>query len=173
MAFTFEKDEQLIRVVRRHWLVLLWRLLPIVFLALFVELIKTVLALLPTTLSSFTLAIPAELLSAAILLFYLFLWMAAFFVFTDFYLDVWYITSKRIVSVEQIGFFYRDIKSFRVERIQDTQTVVFGFIHTIFGIGDVHVETAGEEHEIVMETVAQPRKVREIIMQVAKTHQDV
>jgi len=95
----------------------------------------------------------------------LIIWMRAIGIWTDYYLDVWMVTSKRIVDLEQKGLFHRKSSVFRIERIQDVTVEVNGIIATLLNFGDIHVQTAGEAQEFVMKGIARPKYVREIILE--------
>jgi len=86
-----------------------------------------------------------------------------FIEWTTYYLDVWHITNKRIIDVEQIGIFHRDTKSLRFERIQDITVEVKGIIATFLNFGDVHVQTAGATREIIIYQVRKPYKLKKMI----------
>lgn len=93
----------------------------------------------------------------------LIVWAKFFGVWTDHYLDAWFITSKRIIDVEQKGLFSRGISTTRIERIQDVTVEVRGVFATLFNIGDIHVQTAGEAREFVIRGVGKPKEVKKII----------
>ena len=166
--FNLGTSEKHIKTVRRHWLVFLFGLLPFAFTAYITLLLQNALVAgqvwTPFGNVSFTTFPEAYVYSGAALLF-LTLWLAAMHFVTDFYLDTWIVSNERIIGVTQKGFFSREINSFRIERIQDVQTDVHGFFPTIFGIGDVHVETAGHTHDLIMRTVGNPQGLRDIIME--------
>jgi uncharacterized membrane protein YdbT with pleckstrin-like domain len=82
---------------------------------------------------------------------------------TDYYLDVWIVTNRRVIDVEQRGLFSREIATMQLSKIQDITTEVKGFLPTLIGFGDVHVQTAGLEREFVIRGVPHPHKTREMI----------
>ena len=78
-------------------------------------------------------------------IYYLFTILFFFHSFVDFYLDVWIITNKRIINIEQMGLFARIISEQKLSRVQDVTSEVKGILETIFGFGHVFIQTAGEE----------------------------
>lgn len=83
---------------------------------------------------------------------------------TNFYLDVWYVTQKRIIDVEQKGIFHREISNLRFDKIQDISIEVTGFIATMLNFGDIHVQTAAEDSsDFFMKDARNPERVRKII----------
>lgn len=154
----------MIQVVRRHW-----------FLFLFDVILLFGVAILPPVLVSFIpptfeASLPVGVAWGDIgfflyCLWLLFLWVALFVRWTDYYLDMWVITDKRIMDIEQKGLFNRDITTASLSRIQDVTIDVRGIFATLLGFGDVRVETAGaSENTIVIKTANNPAQVKEIIL---------
>jgi hypothetical protein len=50
--------------------------------------------------------ISGPLIGLSVSAYYLFAWLFFFFSFIDYYLDVWIITSERIIDIQQNGFFH-------------------------------------------------------------------
>ena len=95
----------------------------------------------------------------------LLLWITFFLIWTFHYLDIWVITSKRLVDIEQIGLFSRDVSSFRFEKIEDITVEVHGVLATTFGYGTLHVQTAGENRKLSLTFVPHPERVRQLVNQ--------
>ncbi len=94
----------------------------------------------------------------------LFMWMLFFINLTNYYLDVWYVTSDKLVDIEQRGLFHRDEAVLRLENIQDVAVVSRGIIQTLLGFGNIRAQTSGERREFVMRNIANPEKVKEVII---------
>jgi len=94
----------------------------------------------------------------------LFMWIILFINLTSYYLDVWYVTSDRLADVEQKGLFHRDEAVLRLENIQDVAVVSRGIIQTLFGFGNIRAQTSGERREFVMRNIANPERVKEVII---------
>lgn len=92
------------------------------------------------------------------------LWIGFFYTWTDYYLDRWVITDKRIIDIEQKGMFSREVASVHFDHIQDIVVEVEGFWSTILDVGDVHIQTAGTEKEVIFENMAHPHQVRDLII---------
>ncbi len=93
------------------------------------------------------------------------LFVLFFFRWTDYYLDVWIITTKRIFDVEQKGLFTRNVSVFRLEKVQDITVETRGIIATFLKFGDLHVYTAGESSEFVIRDAADPLMVKNVIIE--------
>lgn len=98
----------------------------------------------------------------------LFLWVYAFFIWIDYYFDVWIITNERLLNIEQKGLFTRDISEVRLARIQDIKTSVKGFFPTVLNYGDIFVQTAGEEKNFHFRNVGDPDEQKDEMMRLLK-----
>jgi uncharacterized membrane protein YdbT with pleckstrin-like domain len=90
-------------------------------------------------------------------------WIIFFIMWTNFYLDAWFVTDQRIVDIEQWGLFNRQVSECRLDRIQDVTVDVDGIVPTALRFGDVHVQTAGEAREFLLGNVPDPYAVKDII----------
>lgn len=167
-----ESDEKVITITRRHKISLCLELLSLV-----------VAALIPVGLYLF---LDFESLSAFQISEYLFhivygyglwlliLWIAVFVIWTDYYLDVLVVTNRRLVIVNHKGFFWRNIGSFRLNRLQDVNIEINGLLHTFFDYGNIRAETAGHsEEEFHMEDIPDPRGLKSIIMNAIESKEEM
>ena len=92
------------------------------------------------------------------------MWMLLFINLTNYYLDVWYVTSDKLVDVEQKNLFHRDEAALRLENIQDVAILSKGIIQTLLGFGSIRAQTSGEKREFIMRNIANPEKVKDIII---------
>lgn len=162
-----EADENIIVITRRHWFVVLLEALPLFFSSLLPVAIYIA--------SFFTIGemnIPnlyAEYPSIAIYLTALWLllhWMGLINVWTHYYLDLWAITDRRIIAIDQKRLFSRSVGSFRLERLQDMNIEIPGFLATMFNYGDIEAQTAsGSEEEFQARGLPDPRELKSIILQ--------
>lgn len=100
--------------------------------------------------------------------FYLYGLLFLFQYFLDYWLDVFIVTDKRILDIEQKGLFNRTVSELRLYRTQDVTTEVKGFWHTMFDYGDVFVQTAGEKERFIFEDVPHPEHVAKLILELAE-----
>ncbi len=162
-------SEHILLVRRKHWFVLFAQTLPLAFLfVLPFALWRALTELsLPPEVTQVWLD-PIASLDASLIIFglawwFLVLWMRFFTLWTDYYLDAWIITNERIIDVEQLGFFRRDVSTFRFEQIQDISVDVHGLIPTLLDFGDLHVQTAGQSRALLIRGVASPNTLRDFI----------
>lgn len=168
MRIDLQPNEQIIRSAVKHWWYMCTKgaaILGLFFLALVaVELV-----------SGFAegahLPFPSEpVVAFALAFFALILWMAFFTFWTDYYLDAYYVTTERIIYVEQKSFFNREISSFRIDRIQDIAADTPGFIATMLRFGDVRITTASALQPFVMRTVPNPEELKNLIIGYIPVH---
>ena len=107
-------------------------------------------------------------------LWWLVLWIGAFNLFTQYYLNHWVITNLRIVRIRQHGFFAREVASFHLIRVQDVTTEVNGIFADLLGYGHVRVQTAGTDSKhFVMDGIDDPQGMRDMIMsEIAAQYRD-
>jgi len=160
------KGEKLILFLRRHWIVIIGHWLFYVFLALIPIGLYYFIGLTYATLLTNTLTFTFLFLLAS--LYYLYILLFFYHAFIDFHLDVWIVTNKRIINIEQQGLFNREISEHEVEKIQDVTGTQKGFLQTIFSYGDVHVQTAGEIQRFIFKQVNDPFEVVKIINHLLK-----
>jgi hypothetical protein len=141
-----ESGEEVIKIIRRHWFVIVSELIGVFFMAAVPIFLLTIALNLPSSLNVFNL--PFEQYPAHITFFIsawlLFCVLSGFVVWTMYCLDVWVVTNRRLITINQNGFFHRDVAAFRLERLQDVQYSINGIVQTFFDYGTVSAQTAGE-----------------------------
>jgi uncharacterized membrane protein YdbT with pleckstrin-like domain len=160
--------------LRRHWVILAAHVfeylvlaaIPIGVYVFFQEAMPDFLNH-PTLYPLIILTVSASELGLLLLLFTMFL---------DYQLDLWVVTNDRLISIEQLGLFARTVAELDLWRIQDVTSDVQGIFPTLFGYGNVHVQTAGATERFILEQVPDPYEVRKIILDMAdldrKFHQE-
>src|SRR4051812_40124656 len=115
--FELEPGERVIKEVRMHWFFFMGQLLPLVFMAILPFLLPIVLRLAGPAFAGihFTGWNTPEA-RAALGLWWVIVWSAAFNIFTRYFLNAWIITNQRIVELEQHGFFSREVSSLLLNR---------------------------------------------------------
>lgn len=105
-------------------------------------------------------------------LFFMFIWIIFFVIWVDYYLDVWIITDKRIINIEQRGLFARVVSELELEKIQDITTDVRGIIPTFFNYGNLFVQTAAEKERFVFRHIPDPYSVKDLVMKLQKKSEE-
>jgi hypothetical protein len=164
-----KKGEKAILILRRHWLVLIKSAILFV-LAVGIPFVFYLMAndLWPEIFKDDSVKGIGILFVSS---YYLGIWLFFFAHFVDYYLDVWIVTNKRIISTEQRGLFSRVVSEHKLDKIQDVTSEVHGIIPTFFNYGDVHIQTAGASQKSAFQQVRRPHKIRKIILSLAKQEQ--
>ncbi|MEJ0054140.1 MAG: PH domain-containing protein [bacterium] len=175
--FELEPGERITLSVRKHWIVFAIELIPYALLALAPLLIPEAINLIASVqpagahFLTQTAGFEGPWARFGLGVWWFFLWIGAFNVFTRYFLDVWVITTERVVDIHQFGFFRREVSSFLLAHIQDVTTNVNGILPTLFGFGTIHVETAGHDELFLMHGIRDPQGLRDLIMhEIADLH---
>jgi len=152
--FQQKPNEKIVFSLRRNW-----------FTFFKVAAFHVFLALIPLVLYSifkedFTKLFKGALLGPVIKLgvsiYYLSIWLFFFVNFVDYYLDIWIVTTERIVNIEQKGLFARTVSELKLYSIQDVTSEIQGIIPTLLHFGNVYVQTAAETERFVFKNIADP-----------------
>lgn len=174
---TLEADEKIIKVVRRHYIVML----PTIFFSCLAALAPLILSKLfginfislNPEIESVIGQFFAEWGVFAYAIWLLAIWVMFFIEWTDYYLDLWIITDKKIIDVEQKGFFNREVTSFIYAHIQDITVETKGFIETFFKFGTLHIQTAGHNREILIKDAHYPEDARSLILRLQEQSRSI
>lgn len=157
-----QADEQILHIVHRHWFDILKQYFPIIILLI---LMLVGFYLNPYIFTGF-------INENSITIFYFFqsllllvIWVYSFIIWFDYYLDVWIITSKRVINVEQKGLFSRHVSELSFLQIQDISTDISGFIPTVLSYGHVHIQTAAEQSKFVFRSVPHPYDIKATLIE--------
>ena len=165
-ALHLDPDEKVIMEVRKHWIVFAGHAAGLLFAALLPFLVFVIIDNFEPQLLKI-LHVSGNV--SALFLFFFSLWLLAlwlsFFVdWTKYYLDVWYVTQKRIIIADQKYLFDREISNIRFDKIQDITVDVNGLLPTFLDFGNIRVQTASEDNtEFFMTVVRHPEEVRRVI----------
>ena len=162
-------EEKIVLVVRRHWFVFLGEVTALIIAALlplaFPIFSNAIYEFGGEYLSEAQITAVSTFISAAWLLL---LWIIFFIIFTSYYLDTFIITNQRVIDVDQVNLFARDIATAPLSSVQDVKIEILGFVATMFNYGNLHLQTAGGTKEIVIQGIQNPEYVKKLIM---STHQ--
>jgi len=100
----------------------------------------------------------------AVSIIYIFVWLYFFVDFLKYWLDVWVVTDRRVVIINQQGLFRRNVSEIPISKIQDISFSVHGFLQTTLNYGTVFVRTASEQISFALEEVAHPEKVKQELL---------
>lgn len=158
-----QPEEKIVIVLHRHWFVFVRHVVLLILLGG----APIVVWFIWTRITDFVLtegSLSQTLIIIGGALYYLFLWILIFGYWLDYYLDVFIITDKRIVDIEQAGLFGRTVAEERLYRIQDVTSDAQGILATTLRYGNVYVQTAGKTERFIFEQVAHPENVAKTIL---------
>lgn len=158
-------DEKILLVVHRHWFDIL-RQLVLILIMLMIILGSVI--FLPEIMVTFETPFAQSLFLFFLSLFAVITWLTGFIVWIDYYFDVWIITSTRIININQIGLFSRQVSEMEMEKVQDVSTKVNGVIATFLNYGDVLIQTAGEIPLFQFRKVPNPYSIKDLLMSLQK-----
>ncbi len=157
-----EPNEQLELVLRRHfatnlsWIagVLIGLILPPVAL------------IMDQTLSFGAIqTVPAKVLFAALILYYLYLLAYAIEKFLYWYFNIYIVTNFHIIEINFIGLLNKTVSENRLDDIQNVSTKIAGALRSLFNYGEVIIETAAKGPAIIFDDVPSPDFVADRIQE--------
>lgn len=158
--------EKVIKIIRRDMFILFKKMLMFILLIILPYIFFYLTVTMQPALLSGEMSLPLIVLGTSS--YYLFCWLFFFFSFIDYYLDVWIITNRRIVDIEQQGFFSRTIAEHKLFRIQDVTSESHGIFPTLLKYGEVHIQTAGTKQRFNFNEVPHPHEIRDMIIKLVQ-----
>ncbi len=160
-SLEMQPDEHILIMVRKHWFLLLRDtlgtavagIIPLIGAFLFIGIAPL--------LEQYALVI---IFAAALWL--MLTWIALATLWTHYYLDMWIVTNKRIIFIEQVRLFSREITTLRIERIQDATVTFKNFIETMLNFGTLRIQSAGAViDDLEVYGIPQPEQVKHLVLQ--------
>lgn len=167
-----EEDEKIIKIAHKHWFVILSRSMSIAVIAIAPLLGWVTVGILSAQHAS-TIDIELSNYTSYFIYFYSFWllinWMTLAHMWTTYHLDIWVVTDRRLIVIDQVSLFKRHIGSFRLEKLQDVNIEINGIIATFLHYGTVEAETASSNHESEFRTrsMPHPRELKATILKAA------
>jgi hypothetical protein len=162
--FELHKDEKVIMYIRRHWIFLFLqtKLIFLIFLApVILVWVAQIFNWVPDV-NLFGVSI-YSVTDILVYLWGLFCWMLLAEKFTDYALDFWVVTNKRIIESEMIKLFDVQLSTLELQDIEDITVRSEGVLANLIGYGKLEVQTAGATNEFFAENIMNPAKVQSII----------
>ncbi len=159
-------DEKIVLFLRRHWIDLLR-----IFVFSGVLFVLPVVAGTLIELANPNLIIHAfwgPALIVTLLAYLLVILVLTFTELTDYWLDVWIVTTERIINTEQNGLFNRVVSEMALYQVQDVTSETKGVLETFLTFGDVYIQTAAERERFEFKNIDNPDDVKIAITGLAK-----
>lgn len=155
-----QDNEKILLVVHKHWFTLA-RIGIIFFILLLIP--PAVLTVLPYAAQTLDPAIVEPLTDLALSVYILVLLVFLFLFWMQYYLNMWIVTTRRIIDVQQKGLFSREIAEIPLSHVQDVTIDVSGIFQTFLKFGTIRVQTAGER-EFAMTEVPDLYAIKNVIV---------
>lgn len=156
-------EDKIVLFMRRHWASFLGYFL-LSFLMLVVPAVALIMAYIYQR--NFFQGILLNFIILGFSAYYLVAVTVALTSWMTFYYDIYIICTDAIVDIRQQGFFGRKTSQLAIVRVQDVSSEIKGILPTLFGYGDVLVETAGEQTQnFLLEGIANPQEVSNQILE--------
>lgn len=159
----FQSGERVFLKLRKHWIILLRDTIGTIIvgiLPLIAVLAIAVVGIIPSTALAYT-----PIFVFVMLAWLLVIWMALVALWTDYYLDMWIVTDRRVISIDQMGLFRRRITSWTLDHVQEVSVETSNILETLLNYGTIQIETAGPDDEhATVEGIPHPEKIRAAII---------
>ena len=142
-----QSEEEIILVLRRHWVTNITWILTAIIMILAPALLKYV-----PLLSSF----PVNFQLVALIIWYLVTIAFTFEKFLSWYFNLYIITDERIIDIDFNNLIDKKFTDAKISMIQDVTSRITGVPQTMFNFGNILIQTASEIPEIVFEKVPNP-----------------
>lgn len=160
-SINLKAGEKILLVVHRHWIIIAWQIISTLIL-LMLPMLIVVFGSVFETYTDLTPLRPFLFFGTTI---YWMIVVAGFFLsWIRYWLDVWIITTERVVAIDQIHLFNRKITEFSLSRVQDVTVSVPNILATFMHYGNITVQTAGEINFSIYD-VMNCDKAKNIILQ--------
>ena len=156
-----QPNEKIELVVREHWFFLVTRLLVVVGLFILLLVAQTYG---PSVVPALFTGTAAKVMSLLSQLFVLILIFGTFLIWVFYYLNIQIVTNLRIVDIDQYGLFSRSISELHIDKIEDVTSEAHGPFATIFGFGNVYVQTAGAVDRFEFDRVPMPEHIVKLVL---------
>lgn len=158
---SLEEDEEIKGIVRHHWISFSMAFLKIIIPPILILILIRFMGF-----SGFIKMISGFIMSWVFFAVFIFWATFSFYNWFIWYFDSAVITNKRVIIIEQSGVFNKTVSSADFEKIQDITVQISGLIPTLFGYGNIILQTAGEAPNLTMKDVPKPGDIQQKILHI-------
>lgn len=158
VRFETQEEEEVVELfLRQHPVVnVFWILTTLI-------LILAPVFIFPVFSKALPLAVPARYLMVGIAFWYLATFGYALANFLYWFFNIYIVTNERLVDIDFLYLLYKRFSEAELSKIQDISFTSGGILAAIFDYGNVNIETAGEQPNLIFEKIPHPEKVVETI----------
>ena len=151
---TREQEEKVILLLRAHPITTIrW-----IFIGILMSLAPTFFLFFP-----FFEKLPVGYQNVLVIIWYLITFAFIFEEFLMWFFHVNIVTDERIIEVDFVSIFAREITDCNIDQIQDVTSQIVGGVWTFFNFGNIIIQTASEVPRITFEKVPKPDEVSKIL----------
>jgi len=161
-----QEGEDIQMKLRKHWFVLLRDQGAAVIISGVIPFILILLIIISGAVSREVIVADTPITVYIIALWLVIVTMTAANLWTNYYLDLWIVTDRRIINVEQLRLFHRNVTTLPLDRIQDAVIETHGVIATLLDFGTIRIHSAGPaENDTIIEGIPHPGQVKAEILE--------
>lgn len=101
-------------------------------------------------------------------IFFLFCWLFLYQAYIYYFLNIWIVTTHRVIDITQSGLFGRTTSELSLEHVEDVTSEVNGFIRTMVDYGNITVQTAGAHDRFIFDNIPHPVQIAKRILELAE-----
>lgn len=150
-------DEDVVLMVRKHWIVLVPSVLFTILLLVLPALLLS-LSFRYEFLGSYKIYIGAFILSVGIGV------NIILTIILKWYCTLHIVTDRRFVLVRMENAFFHSYAEAPLNKIQDVTHRNIGIIGTLFDVGEIDIDTAGHEIDFELKYIPKPREIQNVLM---------
>ncbi len=156
-----DKDENVILVIRTHWIMYIRYLFIVLFIIIVAALVSgiSIVSENPSLLVSMWIVCILTCLSILV------------YGFIRWFYNVNIITDQRVIDLDFTSALSHSSSEARLERIEDVTHNQIGVLSSVFDIGTLYIQTAGAKAEIEFDNIPKPREVQDILYDLLESKQ--
>jgi membrane protein YdbS with pleckstrin-like domain len=157
-----EKDENVVLIVRSHWIIYL----PYAVISFVILGIPILMQLIVSDLSrstAFFIGVFLACLTISI--------TVIIYAFVRWFYNVNIITDKRVIDLDFTSVVSHTLSEARLDKVEDVTHKQVGALGSLFDIGTVYIQTAGATAEIEFDNIPRPRDVQDILYDLLESKQ--
>ena len=160
-------DEEVIILERAHFFTNVWWIILVIIFIF----IPPVLKLVPLEGGiPFDFSLSGDTQFILTLSWYLFVFAYAFQRFLRWYFNIYIVTNKRVVDIDFVNLFYKQISSTIISNIQDVTHRRGGVAQLFLNYGDVFIQTAGTNPNFEFHLVGNPNRISKKLISILHLH---
>jgi hypothetical protein len=155
LPVVLQDGEQVVLLVRRHWMFLYPHLIGTIVVAL------VPVGAVAGLLNAFGPIDPVmQQIAILVSVVWVVCWgVAAYLTWYQYQHDIWILTNQRLIDSKRLHWFHHDLSSADLVNLQDISINKIGVLHTVFNYGDVRCETAGSTSIFTLSEIPDPSSV--------------